>query len=320
MKEKNPVALLFSLEYSNPKKENGQSIRVDSIQILLEQEGYHVLTLHLRRFSILKVFNLIIKLKPKIVVGTSFVIAPALLGARILSAPVWIDFMDSAVLTRAHATIPRKLYFKIVEKNCLNIVAKKALITSHSSELDRQFDRKYLNNNSFVLPNYIHTKPKPYQKAKIIRGVFIGDLNYGQNLLSARKLRKISKSALEIQIFGESKNKAIQLELNARYAETLVEMYQKGDIHFCLNSSPAGIKNKVINALLNGIPVITTKEGMNGIAATPGIFQLSDDISLDEQISKMLERIDIPDQEILWTGYEKDESRELRKFVEVLKS
>lgn len=319
--EKKSLALLISPQNYNSNHANGQTIRVDSIRKLLEAAGYEVLTIQLGRFAIHKVMHLILKYHPTIVAASSFIMSPALLGARILGALIWLDFTDSAVLTRSHASLPKKLYFKTIEQPCLNFVSQKAAIISHISALDRYSDSLNLSAKGFVFPNALDTPPKPYKNVNLARGVFIGDLNYEQNLDSARKLKKIEgKIGLDIQIFGNSNNVTIQRELRARYAESLREMYQVGDIHFCLSTSPAGIKNKVVNALSHGIPVISTSAGANGILSSSGLFVLNEDVDLEIEVQRILSNFNIADQEVLWRGFENDDSQELIAVLTQLKS
>ena len=321
MSKQKPLALLISPQNYNSIHENGQSIRVESIGKLLESAGYEVLTIHVGRFAIYKVMRLISKRRPTILCAVSFIMFPALFGASLQGTPIWLDFMDSAVLTRLNGSLLRKLYFKLIEQPCIKLISQKALICSHISELDQTSDASFLHKKSFVIPNFLGSSPTPYTQVEPVRFVLIGDLNYRQNVESARKLVKIrEKIGFKVQFYGNSRKTSIQRELGNRYAESLMEMYQIGDIHFCLSTSSAGIKNKVVNALLHGIPVISTVAGANGISTSPGLLVLSSDIPIEDQVQHIVNNLQITDREILWRGFKIDDSEKLVNVLAELKS
>jgi hypothetical protein len=320
MNRENPVALIFSLNNYNAQLSNGQSLRVETLKNILLEAGWTVMTDQTGRFHSLKIWRKVRKIKPDLLVGTSFVIAPALLLVRKQTCDIWFDIMDSAVTTRASSRIWKRFYFFILERIAISTLVDRAKIVSFISKFDKYADKFEASAKVLIVPNSVKFgRQKLFNKSPVRRIVHVGDLRYPPNRDAAKHLLSLRPQMnIEVAVFGHKKNKFLEGSVSG-YLENDSNLYKTGDVHICLSKDPAGIKNKVVNALTHGIPVLTTVEGSNGIRITKGIRFLPSSTPSVNQILDQLSSFDIEAGDELWLGYLHDDTQDLLLLLEELR-
>ena len=269
------------------------------------------MTSYENRFSCFKVLSRVKKMKPQLVLGTSFAIAPALLLLGAKKYRIWFDFMDNPLQTRSVSTFGRKVYFNLIETHIIRVIAARATFLTFISTFDKGAESYKTNANTFVIPNETSNfKPLPYVSSQIKRLVHVGDLNYLPNFQAALHLLSLKNELpIELAIYGNTGKKTEII--GATYAIEESDLYRPGDVHICLSNSLAGLKNKVINPLVNGIPVLTTLAGNNGISPTPGIVILTNCKPNTKEILDSLATFNITNDTKIWNGFLQDETPEL---------
>lgn len=161
-------------------------------------------------------------------------------------------------------------------------VAKKYKTVICSNE-----DKKYLENknniklkNMIVLDNSIDTSKwnnndiKINQKGKRTKLVFSGMMDYEPNILAAKfiinEVMPLLSDKYEISFVGKNcpeellKYKSIRIHFTG-FVEDMKEELEKYDIYLCPIIAGSGVKNKILQASCVGLPIVSTKLGIEGI-------------------------------------------------------
>lgn len=293
---------------------------------MLRNMGYEVTSIPVTRRIRRSTVEEIRLMSPRVVVATSFVLAPTLVRLRRrIDSFYWLDMMDSATETRRiiNAGVIRNLYFQLIEKPAIKNLLLVANIITYISEKDYEMDEKLHSSVEtkpamFIIPNKIEQEISKYRWSGLKRLVIVGDFSYKHNKRMLKIASKIaSKIDLPLHIYGHG-TRLIKLfrpnKLVHGYVHSNHEFNQIGDLHVAPVAQIAGIKNKISNALINGMPVLTTKEGIQGINLSSGAFLFS--ISKLDQINRSnIEQslLKIKGQEI-WKGFTVNEEKKLELF------
>jgi glycosyltransferase involved in cell wall biosynthesis len=161
--------------------------------------------------------------------------------------------------------------------------------TIYVSATDRDYSRLLLSNGTaaalHVLPNGVDmdTFYPPTERASAVSPItllFTGVLEYKPNVDAVRYLINdvlpLVTSTVQLAIVGRSPTAEVR-ELATRDprivlradVDTIAEEYRQADIFVAPMRSGAGIKNKVLEALATGLPVVTTPDGVQGFPAVP---------------------------------------------------
>jgi glycosyltransferase involved in cell wall biosynthesis len=106
------------------------------------------------------------------------------------------------------------------------------------------------------------------------RLVFVGDGKYVANRKSLKFLKEALRnlpSSYEIHLFGDSLKSSNPRFRSHGYVSTS-ELYRIGDIHLVPVKFGSGLKLKAAVPLWNGLPVVATLEGANGLRRSGSLF------------------------------------------------
>ncbi|XOB62008.1 glycosyltransferase [Campylobacterota bacterium DY0563] len=176
-----------------------------------------------------------------------------------------------------------------------------------------QFEKEYINNNIIksniqVLPIFLYSSEFPlsrnaYEERKDI--MFIGGFNHNPNLDGILWfVKKIFPDILKEQpsinfyIVGSNPSPEI-LSLSSKNItvlgyvsdEDLTKIYNKVLVCVAPLRYGAGVKGKVIESIANGVPIVTTDIGAEGIIdidCNPEILSIASESSFAKEVSKLL--------------------------------
>ncbi|TDF35077.1 glycosyltransferase [Alteromonadaceae bacterium M269] len=131
-----------------------------------------------------------------------------------------------------------------------------------------------LARNSLVFPFYVQKKKKLFRKDGFV--TFVGDYAFPPNLAALEKIIEIAdKSTLLFRLFGANFPNHISLPENVKYegyVEDISHVYFGARALIYPIKYGTGVKNKVIEAMSFGIPVIGFKEAFTNITLTGSLL------------------------------------------------
>ena len=181
------------------------------------------------------------------------------------------------------------------------------------SESDREIFRRYTRKKDkvVVVRHAIDVSKIPFYKIendRVKTAIFVGNLNSVQNYEAAKNLIEIAKSLPSVRflIVGDGKEKFSNYPENVFFVgkvNSLDEYYKSADACVIPLTSGTGIKTKVLECMVYGRPVITTKKGVEGLI---GVEKLDGVIVQDvEKFSEVISNLKLG-----------KEYRQLREYVE----
>jgi len=207
---------------------------------------------------------------------------PLYFSKLIIGYPLFINAIDSFSLLNnrfySHQkdlySYIKKLIYKIAERKCF----KKADLVNFVSDLDKEFCSNFCKSNNLIsITNGVDTEYftpnfKNREKCSIL---FVGNFNYKPNVDAVNhfvknilpQVKKVYPSVI-FYIVGinghfDFKDKNI---LVTGFIDDLRYYYKKATIFVSPLKSGSGVKNKVLEAMASGIPVISTSIGVDGVA------------------------------------------------------
>lgn len=140
------------------------------------------------------------------------------------------------------------LYFKLTTKN--DALAIENGVSEHVS-INRRFDEATLYDSKLV---------------------FHGDLTYKPNIEALELLSGLDVKNINcIGRYSEAASKRYKNLIFRGFVDDLIGELAKFDIYVCPIFSGAGIKNKILEAALVGLPIIATKEATIGTGFKDGV-------------------------------------------------
>ncbi len=249
---------------------------------------------------------------------------------------VWIDLTDSmslyySRLSNIKVSLGSKLIalyegkiFREFEKNVL-----KAYKTIYCSKIDQAYAQSLLSDDtqaSTVIPNVVDLEDFPFfektEKKPFFHLCYWGMLDATFNYTAVEILiHKIFSSLQEkssdyrLGIIGPGasekllKNQSESIQFHG-YVPNLVKKLNEFDLFVCPLILGTGVKNKILQSLACGLPVLTTSIGAEGIEGIDKlkkerIIIIEDDISLYPDIIEELRQ-----------SSRKIDSQRMRKFIE----
>ncbi len=315
-------AVIFFQESLNFDHSNGLTIRVKTLINTLEAASFVVILKPINIFRVRNQLNDINLNEVDLIVANSFTNAIVIskIRKKYSQIKIWFDLMDSSLLTRKlkFGGLARFTYFHLIEKRRVKKAARCSDFLTYISKYDSDADINiHRNRHTLILPNTIYIQPKKRTTYNIERLVFVGDLKYRQNQSMLRMLNRLAISLnRKIHVYGPGnliKKQFENLDFHG-YVQNETELYQENDLHLAPVVSSAGVKNKVINPLLHGVPVVTTKSGITGIKETCGIILIDD---IRKWNLKNIEELNNGrfNCTTLWSGYQNDDSKLIIKTL-----
>lgn len=199
---------------------------------------------------------------------------------------VIIDLTDS--LTKYYKRVSKKVngLKKILnlEEYFKHKISEKRVINKYKSVVCSSEEKKYLTNklgcnanNIYVVENLIDfdlwdvpfSIKKVKEKNKL---VFSGMMDYDPNIIAVNYFAKnvLNKLDSKYELYVIGKNKSKELISNKKikyigYVESMRDELSKYDIYVCPIIAGSGVKNKILQAMSVGLPIVSTKLGVEGL-------------------------------------------------------
>lgn len=268
-------ALLAATATAAADRDNGASLRAREVADLLRRSGY-VVELSTPR-----------DLPPTsrhydLAVAVSYACAGALRRLRRSSERTWLDAVDSwLAVDSSGLRSGRPAYaLRAVRDAARLATAGSADLVTYISLADLRADHGTVRGAArLVLPGLT---PAPAALASVADGrrlVLAGDWGYPpnadglrwfwQNVLPAVEGRLV-RDRIAVDVYGTHVPDVRSSVLRQRgYAEDAGDLYRAGDVHVAPVRFGGGVKRKVLQPLLSGLPVVTTPAGARGLRAHP---------------------------------------------------
>jgi polysaccharide biosynthesis protein PslH len=196
-----------------------------------------------------------------------------------------VEFLNWITLSRQQGAVKRLLYktqAKRLKKKELELIKKVDINFCISNEDEKTFNSLLPDKKTQLLPITVESNEVPVSDQP--ECFFLGSENWGPNIDSVNylhecwKIPEFQKHKLNIaggfnELFPEHIPKGIQL---IGRVENVSEFMAQNGILVAPSFSGSGIKVKVLEAMGNGIPVITTDFGAQGISEESGLIIVSD--------------------------------------------
>lgn len=221
---------------------------------------------------------------------------------------VIVDFTDS--LTKYYERVSKKvkgfrklLYF---EEFIKHFIHEKRIIKKYKSVVcsndEKEYLKKKLNisvDNVFVIENLIDYDKwnikKNTRKSKT-KLVFSGMMDYEPNIIAANYFinNVLCKLDNKYKLFLIGKNINNRIEKNEKvvnvgFVDDMCNELSKYDIYICPILAGSGVKNKILQAMSVGLPIISTSLGVEGIKeeCKKYIFIANNDVEFIDAINSI---------------------------------
>ena len=205
---------------------------------------------------------------------------PKLMDFVDVDSEKWFDYA-------AKAALPMKLVY-YVEGRRLRCFEK--AVTAHCDQVvfasERElkiFERIVPQGQALALPNGVKLSVKPCRSWKENQLVFVGAMDYFPNIdamvyFTREILPLIQKQIPEVKLLIVGRSPSRQVRALNRLPHVVVTGTVEAVESYLRESAASviplriarGIQNKILEAMANGVPVITTTAALEGIQASPG--------------------------------------------------
>jgi hypothetical protein len=257
-------ALIVGTPIALSDYKSGASIRLNTVNRILVQSSYEINVVSSSEYSKMPEFMW------DVIVVVSFAATQSLRKARKESNFLWLDATDSwhqTRISRVKSGEITQIAALLRDSYRLSQVRKIDLVT-FISQFDANNESRYTRSRGgevLVFPNRFEQNILGAKGEN--RLVFVGDGDYPPNRSAIKfleKLRKLLPTHQDIHLVGRNlATKSKGFVILGLVSDN--ELYGVGDIHLAPVFSGSGIKNKVAEPLFNGLTVITTKHGSNGL-------------------------------------------------------
>lgn len=204
-------------------------------------------------------------------VAVSYASAGHLRAMRDLAPRLWLDAMDSWVLMNGSGLRSgRPSYAARAGRDAWRLLRMPTPnIATWISGADRAADRGTVSAEiRLVLPGRV--SPPVLQTGRGRRAVVVGDWTYPPNAEGLRWLARqvLRYTSTTIDVYGRAAIEQPGLRLHG-YVEDDADFYQSGDVHLGPVRFGAGVKRKVLQPLLAGLPVVSTVASAHGLRPHP---------------------------------------------------
>lgn len=259
-------AVLVTTATAGNGRTNGASLRVDDVQAVLADAGYDVTRVQVAELR---------RLRGSWCLGVavSYVNSPALRRLRSVCARTWLDAVDSWLLLNGEGLrAGRWSYALRAARDAvrLSLMPAPDLVTWISAA-DRAHDKATVRGHERLVlpgsgPSGMELEPAPCPGER--RVVLAGDWCYPPNRdgLAWFAQQVLPRLPGGVEVYGTGLPAGLPPRLHARgYAERASSLYRVGDVHVAPVLYGAGVKRKVLQPLLMGLPVVTTTAGAHGL-------------------------------------------------------
>ncbi len=288
-------ALIVGTEVGVSDLESGASLRIDAVKQLFQNQGYDV--------TIVGRNNAKASLNQKwdAIALVSFSTARYLRLARGHTSRLWFDPTDSWSLTRWSLIRRGHLsqFLALLRDVFFVWTAPRIDLITFISSRDKASERLWwlFRNKPFVFP--VSDLAREIHLSASKRLVFVGDGRYPPNqhaLIFLEEILSRLPSNVSIHVFGMGFDVRNPRFVFHGYTPAN-RIYLENDIHLAPIFSGAGIKLKVAVPAWNGLRVITTPEGANGLGT-------SINITIGESVVDFVQQIELALREPLRASYQ----------------
>jgi hypothetical protein len=315
---KRPKILILANREALSGKISGASLRLESVHGVCSELGAEI---HLKKASLKSVKS---SEKYDLIVFCSFSVIWTLNFFRYKGKDIWIDFTDTVLGTFGYQIRMHYPFRKIGSslRALITVLAlRKVKVISYISPRDLRRDLRLLVKKTdafYVFPNQpVHFTFSQSQESRFI---FMGTLKYLPNsrglftLLDFLIQNNHEHLVRKIHVFGEVSPPVRSQYPNVHWHGYNDYLANQQDVHIAPILEGAGIKNKVANPIFNGLRVITTIEGANGLIPQENLNICT---SLEEFTAAMLnaDKTEFDVQQLKNLEFEKDQRNELLRFL-----
>lgn len=245
---------------------NGATLRVDDVLGMLTEAGYRCSTVPLNQIDALPT-----DLDLGVVV--SYACVGSLRSLRTRARRTWLDAVDSWLLINGSGIRgghPSYAARALRDAARLTLAPPADLVT-YISRADLRHDRGTVRGaRRLVLPGRAHGPTVGDDQGP--RLVLVGDWSYGPNRDGLRWLRQrvVPLLPAPVHVYGRLQQSALSAGfLQHGYVSDDRDLYGQRDVHLAPVLSGGGVKRKVLQPLLAGLPVVTTTMGAHGLRPHP---------------------------------------------------
>ena len=256
---------------------NGATLRADEVVAALHATGHAVV-----RATPGTLGN--VQERFDLAVVVSYACAGSVRALRPWADRVWLDAVDSWLLVNGSAARhghPSYLLRAVRDGARLALMPPVDLVT-YISAADLTADRGTVRGNRrLVLPGSPPTTPGRRPAAGPRRAVLAGDWSYPPNQAGLRWFSRLVLPAMErlleamdweVALYGTgAPTTGSRRTQEMGYALDPDDLYRDGDVHAAPVPFGGGVKRKVLQPLLAGLPVVTTPAGSHGLRPHPAM-------------------------------------------------
>jgi hypothetical protein len=263
-------ALVIGTEVATNGLESGGSLRVDTIRTMIEKAGIKVTVT-----SKSKAKNFL-ESDWDLIVVVSFSCSRSLLQARSKTSNLWFDPTDSWRLSRLSLLRAGQIsqLLKLFRDLFWLSRSPNVDLLTFISQRDALAEQNWWQSriNPLILP--VFELNRKVLQGESFRLVFVGDGKYVANRKSLDFLEEVLHylpPSYEIHLFGDSLKYSNPRFKSHGYVSKS-ELYRTHDIHLVPVKFGSGLKLKAAVPLWNGLPVVATVEGANGLSLSCSLF------------------------------------------------
>ena len=270
------TALVVSTRSAAAPRDTGATLRLGEVVTLLERTGHRV-QLAAERLPTHRV---------DLAVAVSYACAGAVRQLQRQAKRTWLDAVDSWVLVNASGLrCGHPSYLARAARDGVRLARMPAPdLLTYISGADMREDRGTVRGRArLVLPGTAGAAPPLLPRADARRVVLTGDWDYAPNADGLRwfvdhvlpALRRLTDVGVEVYGAGDTAVAAAGCTVRG-YAISATELYRECDVHVAPVRFGGGVKRKVLQPLLAGLPVVTTRAGAHGLRSSP-LLDVHDD-------------------------------------------
>ena len=213
-------------------------------------------------------------------VAVSYANAGAVRRLRRRCDAVWLDAVDSWLLVDLSGLRARRVSYlaRLVRDAARLAGMPRTDLVTYISAADRRQDRATVRGRRcFVLPG-VAPAPRLSPRTGPRRFVLAGDWGYAPNRdglkwFTERCLplleHELAAHAWSADVYGADAPALPTGLVKRGYVQREEDLYQEGDVHLAPVGHGGGVKRKVLQPLLAGLPVVTTRSGSHGLRPHP---------------------------------------------------
>jgi hypothetical protein len=286
-------ALVVTTTAADSAQDNGATLRVHDVVTALTDSGYVVRSIPRDRLAGFHE-------RQHIAVAVSYSCAGAIRHLKRLAPRVWLDAVDSWLLVNASGLRSHHLsYLARGARDATRLALMPAAhLVTYISLADLAMDRGTIRGERhLVLPGSWSALPS-LRSASGRRVVLAGDWAYPPNRDGLRWFLGSVLPLLEesvpshdwhVALYGPNAPRAGTARVRAHgYCADARMLYRQGDVHVAPVPFGAGVKRKVVQPLLAGLPVVTTPSGAHGLLGHPNLSVHRDAIDFASAVRERL--------------------------------